>query len=85
MATIRDITFKLIEKVPDDYIYWLNQTIRKFIADNELENEDDELKINGVVYSEMKGAFSDPDDIVERQIMQVPASGEIQRCQVFAL
>ena len=43
MATIRDITFKLIEKVPDDYIYWLNQTIRKFIADNELENEDEKL------------------------------------------
>ncbi|MBP5493488.1 MAG: insulinase family protein [Lachnospiraceae bacterium] len=35
----------------------------------ELENADDELTINGVVYSEMKGAFSDPDDIVERQIM----------------
>ena len=35
----------------------------------ELENKDDDLKINGVVYSEMKGAFSDPDDIIERRIM----------------
>lgn len=34
-----------------------------------LENPDDELKINGVVYSEMKGAFSDPDDIIDRTIM----------------
>ena len=34
----------------------------------ELEDEDDELTLNGVVYSEMKGAFSDPDDIIERKI-----------------
>ena len=36
---------------------------------HELENPEDELKYNGVVYSEMKGAFSDPDDILERQIL----------------
>ncbi len=35
----------------------------------ELENEDDELTINGVVYSEMKGAFSSAEDVMERQIM----------------
>lgn len=35
----------------------------------ELENPDDELKINGVVYNEMKGAFSSPDSIVDRVIM----------------
>ena len=34
----------------------------------ELENADDELKINGVVYNEMKGAFSSPDDVLEREI-----------------
>ena len=43
MANIRDVTYKLIEKVPDDYIYWLNQTIRKFIADKEIGNEDEKL------------------------------------------
>ncbi len=35
----------------------------------ELEDADAELKLNGVVYNEMKGAFSAPDDVLERQIM----------------
>ncbi len=35
----------------------------------EMENADDPLEINGVVYSEMKGAFSSAEDVVERQIM----------------
>jgi Zn-dependent M16 (insulinase) family peptidase len=34
----------------------------------ELEHEDGELTLNGVVYSEMKGVFSSPDDILFRQI-----------------
>ena len=32
----------------------------------ELASRDDELTINGVVYNEMKGAFSDPEDVLER-------------------
>ena len=32
MATIRNETYSLIEKIPDDYIYWLNELIKKFIA-----------------------------------------------------
>lgn len=35
----------------------------------ELERPEEELTINGVVYNEMKGAFSSPDDVVEREIM----------------
>ncbi len=34
----------------------------------DLKDKDDELKINGVVYSEMKGAFSNPDDVLEREL-----------------
>ena len=34
----------------------------------EMESEDSELRLNGVVYSEMKGAFSSPDDVIDRQI-----------------
>ena len=34
----------------------------------EMESEDSDLTINGVVYNEMKGAFSSPDDVLERQI-----------------
>ncbi|MDE7177400.1 MAG: insulinase family protein [Lachnospiraceae bacterium] len=35
----------------------------------ELEDKDDALTINGVVYNEMKGAFSSPDDVLYREIM----------------
>ncbi len=35
----------------------------------ELEEPDAPLTINGVVYNEMKGAFSSPDDVLQRQIL----------------
>ena len=35
----------------------------------ELENLDAPLKMNGVVYNEMKGAFSSPDDVLVRETM----------------
>lgn len=35
----------------------------------EIENPEDDLNINGIVYSEMKGAFSDVDDIIDRTAM----------------
>lgn len=35
----------------------------------EMENPEDDLTINGVVYSEMKGAYSSPDDVLWREIM----------------
>lgn len=35
----------------------------------ELEDADGELTLNGVVYNEMKGAFSSPEDVLEREIM----------------
>jgi Zn-dependent M16 (insulinase) family peptidase len=34
----------------------------------ELEKNDGELKINGVVYNEMKGVMSSPDDVLERSV-----------------
>ncbi len=36
----------------------------------ELDSIDGELTLNGVVYNEMKGAFSSPDDVLEREIMR---------------
>ena len=36
----------------------------------EMENASDELKLNGVVYNEMKGAFSSPDDVLDREIVR---------------
>lgn len=35
----------------------------------EMEDENAPLSLNGVVYNEMKGAFSSPDDVLYRQIM----------------
>lgn len=35
----------------------------------EMTEPDGDITINGVVYNEMKGAFSSPDDVLERQIM----------------
>lgn len=37
----------------------------------ELESEDSPLTINGVVYNEMKGAFSSPESVLERHISSV--------------
>lgn len=34
----------------------------------ELNSKDDELKINGIVYNEMKGSYSNPEVILEREI-----------------
>ena len=36
----------------------------------ELESEDAPLTINGVVYNEMKGAYSSPDEVLETAIME---------------
>ena len=35
----------------------------------ELEDAEDALTINGVVYNEMKGAFSSPDDVLDREVL----------------
>ncbi|MCR5417266.1 MAG: insulinase family protein [Pseudobutyrivibrio sp.] len=35
----------------------------------EMENPESDLTINGVVYNEMKGAYSSPDDVLGRQIL----------------
>ncbi|SDH96824.1 hypothetical protein SAMN05421493_10652 [Pseudobutyrivibrio sp. 49] len=35
----------------------------------EMEDENSDLTINGVVYNEMKGAYSSPDDVLNRQIL----------------
>lgn len=50
-------------------IYRENKIFRQEGWHYEMESQEDELTINGVVYNEMKGAFSSPDDVVEREIM----------------
>ena len=41
----------------------------------EIENENDDLRVNGVVYNEMKGVYSDPDSILESSILSNLFSG----------
>ena len=43
MNTIKNETYELIEKIPEDYIYWLNELIKKFIAEKEIDNEDEKF------------------------------------------
>ncbi len=47
----------------------------------ELEEGTGELKINGVVYNEMKGAFSSPDDVLEREMMSSLYPHTAYRCE----
>ncbi|MCD7735568.1 MAG: insulinase family protein, partial [Lachnospiraceae bacterium] len=50
-------------------IYQKEEIFRQEGWSYQLETPEDELVINGVVYNEMKGAFSSPEDVLEREIM----------------
>lgn len=74
VASCNDKDFKNLMHVYLDAVFYphIYQEERIFRQEGwhyELEKEEDELTINGVVYNEMKGAFSSPDDVVEREIM----------------
>ena len=74
VASCNDKDFKNLVHVYLDAVFYphIYQEERIFRQEGwhyEMEKEEDELVINGVVYNEMKGAFSSPDDVVEREIM----------------
>ncbi len=74
VASCNDFDFKNLMDVYLDAVFHPNIYKEEKIFKQEgwhydMTSAEDDLKINGVVYSEMKGAFSDPDDIFERQIM----------------
>lgn len=74
VASCNDKDFQNLMHVYLDAVFYPNIHNEKKIFQQEgwhyeLESADDELTINGVVYSEMKGAFSSPDDVLEREIM----------------
>ena len=50
-------------------IYKKEEIFRQEGWSYQLENVEGPLKYNGVVYNEMKGAFSSPDEVLEREIM----------------
>ena len=50
-------------------IYQKEEIFRQEGWNYEIEDPKDELVYNGVVYNEMKGAFSSPEDVLEREIL----------------
>ncbi|MCD8023737.1 MAG: insulinase family protein [Lachnospiraceae bacterium] len=50
-------------------IYRNEQIFRQEGWSYQIEDPEDEIEINGVVYNEMKGAYSSPEDMLERQIV----------------
>jgi len=57
-----------MDAVLNPNIYRYEEIFRQEGWGYQMESEDDELIINGVVYNEMKGAFSDPDSILSSAI-----------------
>ena len=73
VASCNDQDYKNLMDVYLDAVFYPNiyereQIFRQEGWRYELENREDEIKINGVVYNEMKGAFSTPDDMMDREI-----------------
>ena len=73
VASCNDTDFQNLMHVYLDAVFYPNiyQEPKIFLQEGwhyEMENPEDELVINGVVYNEMKGAFSSPDDVLEREI-----------------
>lgn len=50
-------------------IYKKEEIFRQEGWNYQIESPEDELVYNGVVYNEMKGAFSSPEDVLEREIL----------------
>ena len=72
-ASCNDQDFKNLMDVYLDAVFNPNITKYEEIFKQEgwhyeLTGKDDELKINGVVYNEMKGAYSSPDEVLSSQI-----------------
>ncbi|MBQ9065386.1 MAG: insulinase family protein [Blautia sp.] len=74
VASCNDQDFQNLMHVYLDAVFFPNIYTREEIFRQEgwhyhLEDREGPLTFNGVVYNEMKGAFSSPDDVLEREIM----------------
>ncbi len=73
VASCNDKDFQNLMHIYLDAVFYPNIYRNRKIFEQEgwhyeLDSLDGELTINGVVYNEMKGAFSSPDDVLYRQI-----------------
>ena len=76
VASCNDQDFKNLMHVYMDAVFYPNIYEKEEIFRQEgwhyqLEQVDDPLKYNGVVYNEMKGAFSSSEEVLEREIFNV--------------
>lgn len=74
VASCNDTDFKNLMDVYLDAVFYPNISKEKkiFMQEGwhyELKEPDGELSINGVVYNEMKGAFSSPDSVMDRAVL----------------
>ncbi|MBO4902684.1 MAG: insulinase family protein [Lachnospiraceae bacterium] len=76
VASCNDTDFKNLMHVYLDAVFHPNIYTREQIFKQEgwhyeIDDPDDPITINGVVYNEMRGVFSSADDLMERKIMEV--------------
>ncbi|MBQ8597517.1 MAG: insulinase family protein [Lachnospiraceae bacterium] len=74
VASCNDKDFKNLVHVYLDAVFYPNiykedKIFRQEGWHYEMDSVEDDLTINGVVYNEMKGAFSSPDDVAAREMM----------------
>ncbi|MCR4903785.1 MAG: insulinase family protein [Butyrivibrio sp.] len=74
VASCNDVDFQNLMHVYLDAVFYPNiyQTQNIFRQEGwhyEMEDENSDLTINGVVYNEMKGAYSSSDDVLSREIL----------------
>ncbi|HIZ22542.1 MAG TPA: insulinase family protein [Candidatus Blautia faecigallinarum] len=74
VASCNDQDFQNLMHVYLDAVFYPNIYQKEEIFRQEgwsyqLESQEGPLRYNGVVYNEMKGAFSSPDEVLEREIM----------------
>ncbi len=74
VASCNDKDFQNLMDVYLDSVFYpnLHSNVNIFRQEGwhyELENKEDDLIINGIVYNEMKGAFSSADGLLEREIL----------------
>ncbi|MCL2063641.1 MAG: insulinase family protein [Candidatus Cloacimonetes bacterium] len=76
VASTNDKDFKILSEVYLDAVFFPNiRTVDEIFYQEgwhyDMESKDDDLKIKGVVYNEMKGSYSDPNRIMQQLLTEI--------------